>query len=290
MEEKVINLNQLIANRKSDTRIQEQIKKKSTMYQGDFNRFKQYAQQEGLNISFDTLIRYLIHTVESGLKLNTFNRRSAGVKHFLVNVHGQTESAEQNKRIVLLRGMYNDDDFIEQKRVNGQSSKPKDEVMTEINKLNVRAKAICLFNLITACRPSEMVLVKISHINFDKGYVDVYMKKQKMWKPKYLTVEVLNTIKEYMKAYNLTSDSYFVGEVNRHKQYTSKQITDIAYRKSIHKWLGFAPYALRKTQISAMHKAGADLATIAEQSGHSNLETIKKHYLSVDGDKVKKYL
>ncbi|MGE7949555.1 tyrosine-type recombinase/integrase [Lysinibacillus sp. NPDC093688] len=58
----------------------------------------------------------------------------------------------------------------------------------------------------------------------------------------------------------------------------------------MHKWLGFAPYTLRKTQISAMHEAGADLATIAKQSGHKNLETINKHYLSVNDRTIDKFL
>lgn len=60
----------------------------------------------------------------------------------------------------------------------------------------------------------------------------------------------------------------------------------IAYRKSIHKWLGFAPYTLR----TAMHEAGTDLATIAKQSGNKNLETINKHYLSVNDKTVDKFL
>ncbi|WP_342598611.1 tyrosine-type recombinase/integrase [Psychrobacillus sp. FSL H8-0483] len=47
---------------------------------------------------------------------------------------------------------------------------------------------------------------------------------------------------------------------------------------------------LRKTQITAMHEAGADLATIAKQSGHKNLETINKHYLEVSDRTVYKYL
>lgn len=39
-----------------------------------------------------------------------------------------------------------------------------------------------------------------------------------------------------------------------------------------------------------MHEAGADLATIAKQSGHKNLETINKHYLSVNDRTIDGYL
>ena len=38
------------------------------------------------------------------------------------------------------------------------------------------------------------------------------------------------------------------------------------------------------------HEAGADLATIAKQSCHKKLETINKHYLSVNDRTIDKYL
>nr|WP_239534727.1 tyrosine-type recombinase/integrase [Solibacillus kalamii] len=159
-----------------------------------------------------------------------------------------------------------------------------------IDKLDTRAKAITLFNLITACRPSEMVAIQVKHIDLKNRSVNVYLKKQKEWHTKRLTLEVVNVLKEYIASNRLDSESYLVGKVDKHNNYTSVQVSDIAYRKSIHKWLGFAPYTLRKTQVSAMHEAGADLATIAKQSGHKNLETINKHYLSVNDKTIDKYL
>lgn len=53
-----------------------------------------------MGLSFVALESYLLHTVETGLKVSTFNRRSASV--------GQMESEEQKKRIALLRQMYNE--------------------------------------------------------------------------------------------------------------------------------------------------------------------------------------
>lgn len=290
MGEKVVHINRFTKVRKVNEAIQEQVDKKSKMYEGDFNRFEQYAKQQGLVLSFEALEAYLLHTVETGFKVSTFNRRSASVKHFLVNVLGQVESEKQKKRIALLRQMYNDVEYAEQKQVSGQVAQPKHEVIAMIGKLNTRAKAIALFNLITACRPSEMVAIQVKHIDLKNRSVNVYLKKQKEWHTKRLTLECINAIKDYINAYGLESESYLVGKVDKHNNYTSVKISDTAYRKSIHKWLGFAPYTLRKTQVSAMHEAGADLATIAKQSGHKNLETINKHYLSVNDRTVDKYL
>lgn len=286
----LIQVQSLVENKKVNNAIQEQVDKKSKMYEGDFNRFMQYAEQTKEPITFETLEKYLLHTVESGLKLSTFNKRSAGIKHFLVNTYGLNETADQSKRIALLRQKYNDTDYAKQKLVEGQSAHSKDEVMALIEKLDMRARAISLFNLITACRPSEMINIKIEDIDFNKRSVNVYMQKQSEWKSKRLTLECVNAIRAYIKKYNLTNECYLVGKVDRYDKYHNTKISDTAYRKSIHKWLGFAPYTLRKTQISAMHEAGADLATIAKQSGHKNLETINKHYLSVNDRTIDKYL
>lgn len=117
-----------------------------------------------------------------------------------------------------------------------------------------------------------MVAVQLKHIDLKNCSVKVYLKKQKEWHTKRLTLEVVNAIKDYITAYSLDDESYLVGKVNKGNKYTSIEVSDIAYRKSIHKWLGFAPYTLRKTQVSAMREAGAVLATTAKQSGHKNLE------------------
>ncbi|QTD42796.1 site-specific integrase [Sporosarcina sp. Te-1] len=286
----LIQVQSLVESKKTNDAIQQQIDKKSQMYEGDFKLFMQYAEQNKESISFKTLELYLYHTVESGLKLSTFNKRSAGIKHFLVNTYGLNETAEQKERIALLRRMYNDAQYAEQKMVKGQSAQPKQEVMAMIEKLDTRAKAISLFNLITACRPSEMINIKIGNIDFSNRSVDIYMQKQSEWKTKRLTLECVNAVRAYIKEYGLTDESYLVGKVDRYNKYHNTKISDTAYRKSIHKWLGFAPYTLRKTQITAMHEVGADLATIAKQSGHKNLETINKHYLEVNDRTVDKYL
>lgn len=290
MEVKIFKLTQVIENRKVNEAIQEQMDKKSKMYEGDFRRFQAYASTNNMPLDFSTLEAYLLHTIESGLKLSTFNRRCASVKHYLINEYGIAETTEQNKRIALLRQKFNDKEHVEQKRIQGQSAQPKHEVMDLINKLDTRAKAIALFNLITACRPSEMVSVKIGNIDFKSRSVSIYLKKQKEWTTKRLTLEVVKAIQDYVKAYGLDEDSYLVGKVDRHGNYTNAEVTEVAYRKTIHKWLGFAPYTLRKTQITAMHENGADIATIAKQSGHKNLQTISKHYLEVNNTTVDKYL
>lgn len=286
----VVQVQSLVESKKVNNAIQEQINKKSEMYASDFKRFKQYADSINLSISFSALESYLLHTVEVGLKLSTFNRRCAAVKHFLISEYKLHESDEQKQRIALLRQKFNDERYSKQKKMKGQTAQPKHEVLGLIEKLDTRAKAISLFNLITACRPSEMISIQVKDIDLINRTVDVYMQKQKDYHTKGLTLECINAIRNYIKEYGLNEESYLVGKVDKHNNYTSVKVSDVAYRKAIHKWLRFAPYTLRKTQVTAMHKAGADIATIAEQTGHKNLETISKHYLKVDKSTVDKYL
>jgi len=39
-----------------------------------------------------------------------------------------------------------------------------------------------------------------------------------------------------------------------------------------------------------MHAAGADVSTIAKQTGHQSLETLIQHYLTVSEETIDKYL
>ncbi|RST59933.1 hypothetical protein D5F11_009480 [Siminovitchia terrae] len=90
--------------------------------------------------------------------------------------------------------------------------------------------------------------------------------------------------------YKLKPGDYFVGEVSQIGEYKSRAISETAYRKNLKKWTGYAPYNFRKTQVLSMHVAGADLSTIAKQTGHKSLETIDKHYLEVSDPTLDKYL
>ncbi|EON72991.1 tyrosine-type recombinase/integrase [Lysinibacillus sphaericus] len=288
--DEIVNIDVVFADKPVEDTIKAQVNKRLKVYAGDFKRFEEHCFNNGHFITFESLEVYLYKTIQSGLKLTTFNRRSAAIKYHLENSFGLLQTEEQRKRIKQLRSIYNNHERSEQKRIRGQSALPKEEVIKQINQLDTRAKAISLLNLITACRPSEMIRLKVKNIDLIGRSVNVYMQKQSEGQVKRLTLECVNTVGAYIKKYGLTGEDYFVGKVDKHGNYYSSCISDTAYRKTIHKWLGFAPYTLRKTQVTAMHEAGADVATIAKQSGHKSLETITKHYLDVNGMTVDEYL
>ena len=105
-----------------------------------------------------------------------------------------------------------------------------------------------------------------------------------------LTLECVKAIEKYVKTHDLKPTDYFIGAADRWGNYRNRMITERSYNRLIHEWLGFAPYTLRKTQITHMHRKHADLPTIAKQSGHKSLQTISQHYLEVDYSDVDDFL
>lgn len=260
-------------------------------YQGDIRRFKEYCDRSSQSYDFDALLNYLSYSIdEQHVKKSTFERRLAAVKKYLSVEFEMSMTDLQVDHLAKLRKLFSLEEYSEQILVEGQAAFDKDEVLELIDRLDVRAKAICLVNLITANRPTEMVRMQIKDFNFPGRYVRVYLKKQKKWHNKRLTLQVIKEVQAYIRAYKLKADDYFVGRARKGGHYESVQIGEVAYNKAMHKWLGFAPYSLRKTQVSAMHEKGADLPAIAKQTGHKSLETIANHYLKVSDSTVDKYL
>lgn len=260
-------------------------------YEGDIRRFEDYCDKTFQSPSCDTLLNYLSVSVDvHKVKKTTWERRLAAIKKYLQVEHGQTLNTEQKAVLSKIRKVYSLEEYAEQTHIQGQPALDKKEIMDMIQNLDRRKKAICMVNLITANRPNEMVRMKISDFDFQTRSVRVYLKKQKEWHNKRLTQEVIKAVRDYIRAYGLKKDDYFVGRCRKNGHYESVQIGEVAYNKSIHRWLGFAPYSLRKTQVSSMHEKGADLPSIAKQTGHKSLETLSKHYLKVSDSTVDKYL
>lgn len=269
----------------------EQSRKIPERYAGDIGRFRDYASGTQQPETIATLLNYLAHSMtQEGIKKTTWERRLAAAKKYLAVTHDLHFTDEDRRVIADLRKVYSLEDYKEKTHIEGQPAADKAELMDMIEKMDPRARAICLVNLVTANRPSEMVRMKIEDFNFTSRSVRIYLKKQKEWHTKRLTQEVIKAVKEYIKAYGLKKDDHFVGRVRKGGRYENVQIGEVAYNKMIHRYLGFAPYTLRKTQVSAMHEKGADLPAIAKQTGHRSLETLSKHYLKVNDTTIDKYL
>ena len=273
--------------------LKEKQKEFPTKYEGDIKRFIAYCSTTKQAETLETMLDYLyISLVSEKIKKTTWERRLIAIKkHFSMrhNVDFRREIEVANE-LSLMRKIYKEEQYAEQIQIQGKSAVNKSELLKKIHQLPTRAKAICLVNLITANRPNEMVRLKIRDFDLDERSLKVYMKKQRMWHHKRLTAEVTKAVTAYINEYNLKSDDYFVGRVYKNGVFESKLISETAYWNSLKKWIDLTAYNLRKTQVVAMHEAGADLSTIAKQTGHRSLLTLSKHYLAVSNTTVDKYL
>lgn len=273
------------------------IKEKSTeipeRYENDIKLFINYCSMTEQEINSESMLDYLyVSLVEEAIKKNTWERRLAAVKKFLSVKYDVDflKEVEFLKEIKVMRDFYKEEQYSDLIQVKGKSPVNKDELLDNIRELPIRAKSICFVNLITANRPNEMTRMKIKDFDLEASFVSVFLRKQRVWHNKRLTQESIKFVREYIRKYKLKADDYFVGRVYKNGRYESTQISETAYRNSLKKWTGLTGYNFRKTQVVSMHEAGADLPTIAKQTGHRSLETITKHYLEVTDSTVDKFL
>lgn len=297
MEETLFSLQQYKMKQEKEETLQQMKTKKLVMYKPDFKAFAKFCDGNFLPLDFDSLELYLHEAiVKERVKLSTFNRRLAGIKYWLINEYGLTMTADQDNQIKLLRHLYNEEEFLRLKPMRGKRAEQQNDVLRLIDrydtniKSDIRKRAICIVNLITANRPSEMVRLKVSDFDLENRTVNVMMKKQGEMKEKRLTLECVQAVKKYIQEFELQPDDYFVGAADKWGNYTSRQILEVSYNQAIHSWLGFAPYTFRKTQITSMYQKGADIPTIAKQSGHKSHQTIMEHYINVRTEEVDEFL
>lgn len=297
MEETLFSLQQYKMTKQKDETLQKIQQQKLDQYQSDFKQFQTFCDEYLLKLDFESLELYLHYLItQQQVRLSTFNRHLAGVKYWLVHEHGFQFTLEHDTSIKLLRGLYNQEEYMRLKPMRGKRAEKQSDVLRLIDrydtdkKSDIRKRAICLVNLITANRPSEMVRLKVSDFDLENRTVQVMMVKQGEMKEKRLTLECVQAIKNYIVSCELISDDYFVGAADKWGNHTSRQISEVSYNQAIHSWLGFAPYTFRKTQITTMYQKGADIPTIAKQSGHKSHQTIMEHYIKLKSDDVDEFL
>lgn len=286
----VISLSRLIEEQK----LQETLKTEITdisRYLIDYKNFKKYCAELGNDVSGEMLVYYLHHSLkEQRVKKNTFNRRYFACKK-MMECEGIQLSAEQVELVRQLRKYFKTDEHAKQAKVEGKNAIPSDDLLTAIQQItDPRTKAILLVQFYTAGRPSEMVSLKISDFNLNDGQVTVYLQKQREYVDKRLPLLCVNAIKTYIQAHNLKEDDYFIGTVDKHGNYRSREISLTGYNKFLNKVIGLSAYNFRKSLVSHMHNRGAHVEVIQKQTGHSSTRTITEHYLKVDKSMVDKFL
>lgn len=298
-EQKIVGIKQLETRRRQAVRDAERAAFESRIpdaYKHDIKNYRAYAEHTHQTLCASSMYDYLYYSItEEKVKKTTFEKRLAAIKKLLKVEQGLTFLNDETylKETAYLRSLFNKEEYARQKQVKGKKPVDSTQLKEALDQLDVRGRAICLVNLVTGNRPNEMVALQIRDFDLQGHTVDVYLKKQKVFKTKRLTSEAVNAVRAYIEDYKLKPDDYFVGQIiaNQYgKKYRSKHVLERSYLNDLNKWTGLCGYNFRKTLVTDMHEKGADLATIAEQTGHRSLDTISKHYLSVSDKTIDKFL
>lgn len=282
---------EITLNRK--TAVEAMNKTISHAYKYDIRSYVAFCEEQHQQQGVESMIDYMyLLVVKDHVKKSTFEKKLQAIKkHLSVNFEIVFEdNVYFNEQIKGIRRLFNEHEYAEQNILEGKSPLQYEEIMKKIEPLDTRPKAICLVNYITGNRPNEMVSLKIRHFNFETNSIRIHLKKQSDTVDKVMTKEVAEAVKAYIAEFGLKEDDYFVGQVNRYGKYVSKQITVRAYWDLLKRYTNLSGYNFRKSIIKRMHDNGADLPTIAKQTGHKKIDTITDHYLNVDTSRVKKFI
>ena len=141
--------------------------------------------------------------------------------------------------------------------------------------LPIRNRALLLFLFSTGCRVSEVVSLRVQDIDFDRRYVDVTGKGQKIRRI-YFSEECSLVLSDYLEMRNANpTDPLFMNKFGNGLQAGG-------IRKILQKLGGkagliqsFHPHVCRHTFATNMLARGADLQFIADVMGHADLNTTR---------------
>src|SRR5699024_7000418 len=139
----------------------EENKKPSEYYRYEIKSFLEFCQSTQQEPDFDSMLDFLDISVSvEKVKRSTWDKRLYAIKRFILYENLDTFTKSVKNEVSGIRNFYKDEDNVELTRLNGKKHMDKEELLETVRLLDVRERAICLVNLVTACRPSEMVRIQ----------------------------------------------------------------------------------------------------------------------------------
>lgn len=248
-------------------------------YQNDLNHFTSFLNKERQinmidQIKKDDIITYIEYLKNKKLSTRSINRHIVSIKNFF-------------KYMIKLQKINNNPaDNIELPKL--KQSLPKVLTIEEVNKLldinptnpfEYRNKAMLELLYATGLRVGELVNLKIQDVNLEMNIVRCMGKGKKeriipigdiatKWLKEYIEVH-----RHFLKNKKYMTDALFL---NNHGKKITRQglfliIKKITEEKKINK--NFSPHTLRHSFATHLLDGGADLRSIQELLGHSDITT-----------------
>lgn len=215
------------------------------------------------------------------------------VKAFLRWLH-ETGKTEKDLSLNVLNDNYTNRDQCPT-IVNLDDVKNALSMMDTTKPLNMRNYAIILVVSELGLRPSDVIELKCSDINWNENKITLRQVKTGILLEQPLTVSVGNAIVRYLMngRPNTDIENVFVS----HEPFPGKKLSHSSISDIIRKHLGgcrilcgnkpIGARPLRASLASAVLQNGGVLSDVSNILGHSSVETAK-HYIGVDFDSLKK--
>lgn len=269
----------------------EQKEKNTTVYSyiEDLYKYLEYTEKKGiknaLKIKYDNILDYLKYLADNKYMVSSVTRKIVSIKLFHKYL-----SDKYNIENVSLK--INNPKFY-RKLPNILTIEEVDKLLdiNLITPFDYRNKAMLELMYSSGLRVSELIDLKLSNINLENGYVRC-MGKGKKERIVPIGEIALDYLKIYINEYrSMMLKGYYTENIflNNHGKNITRQgffliIKSIAKEKEIDK--NITPHMLRHSFATHLLNNGADLRTIQEMLGHSNISTTQI-YTNISSDILK---
>lgn len=233
-------------------------------YSSDINQFFDFTKKRLQRVTSEDVGLFIISLREQGYNVSSTNRKLSAIRTFY--------------KFLLKKGVVkiNPAELIDSGKSEKRLPKPVDQ--EDIDKLinaadNLRDKVIFELLFATGMRREEIRKVKVSDINFTRGFVRVIGKGNKE-RIVPIHPSAMNMVKEL--ADSQTSEWLFPSRKNKDQCISNTTIFDI-----FNKWIKVAglegknitPHKFRHAFATALHENGADVLVLQNLLGHNSVST-----------------
>lgn len=254
-------------------------------YLNDMEKFIIYYtnkyDEEFTTFEHPDIITYINDLKKEGVNPSTINRRLSALKkynEFLIEKNLKQKIEIRQKDYIKFQGSIITEDLPEPKEI----SKIKHAIYKESKNPK---RDYCAFILLTngGFRESELINIKIADIHLKERWIDIIGKGNK-FRQVIINNEMYDSLQEYLeerKQMNINNYFLFVGQKtkNNNKSLNRNFCNRLLDKyKSYCKNCNLHPHLLRSLFCSnTLHNAGYTIDQVANQAGHSSLNTTKKY-------------
>lgn len=248
-------------------------------YKGDLRNFSNYLQDEGIKQFQDLRAKMIVSFIEKekqrGLSENSISRSLVTIKmlYKYMIMEGKI-SVNPMSSVNTLKLQKHLPEVLHYKAVEEILRAPDCN-----DKLGIRDKAILELMYATGARVSEVASIKVSWINFDYGYIRCQGKGSKQ-RIVPMGAEASKSIRRYLQEVRpllvkMEADEPLLFLSRTGKKLRRENIWSIVKKYAIKAGIrsNISPHTLRHSFATHLLEGGADLRSVQEMLGHSNIST-----------------